>query len=62
LQALKFFANQKHIFEKLVEMSLFSLAKDGGSDNGFSLSSATINFVLQKDGIQHAREMYKRYV
>lgn len=43
-------------------MSLFSLAKDGGSDNGFSLSTAIINFVLQKDGIQHAREIYKRYV
>lgn len=62
LMALKFFANQKHIFEKLVEMSLFSLAKDGGSDNGFSLSSAIFNFVLQKDGIDHAREMYKRFL
>lgn len=60
-QALKFFANHKHIFDKLVELSLVSLAKDGGSDNGFSLSSAIVNFVLQKDGVQRAREIYKRY-
>lgn len=62
MQALKFFANQKHYFEKLVEISLISVAKDVGSEYGFSLPSAIINFVLQKDGIQHAREMYKRYV
>lgn len=62
LQALKFFANQKRFFDKLVEISLASLARDGGSENGFSLSSAIVNFVLQKDGVQHAREMYKQYV
>lgn len=62
LQALKFFANQKRFFDKLVEISLVSLARDGGSENGFSLSSAIVNFVLQKDGVQQAREMYKQYV
>lgn len=62
LQVLKFFANQKRFFDKLVEISLASLARDGGSENGFSLSSAIVNFVLQKDGVQHAREMYKQYV
>ncbi|KAJ0017649.1 hypothetical protein Pint_09885 [Pistacia integerrima] len=62
LMALKFFANQKHYFEKLVEISLISVAKDVGSEYGFSLPSAIINFVLQKDGIQHAREMYKRFL
>ncbi|RVW46023.1 U3 small nucleolar RNA-associated protein 6-like [Vitis vinifera] len=60
--ALKFFSNHKHFFDKLVDISLVSLAKDGGSENGFCLSSAIVNFVLQKDGIQSAREMYKRYV
>lgn len=45
-----------------MEISLVLLAKDGGSDVGFSLSSAIVNFVLQKDGIQSAREMYKRCV
>lgn len=45
-----------------MEISLVVLAKDGGSDIGFSLSSAIVNFVLQKNGIQRAREMYKRYV
>lgn len=38
------------------------LAKDGGSDGGFSLSSAIVNYVLQKDGLRSAREMYRRYV
>ncbi|KAA8520095.1 hypothetical protein F0562_014351 [Nyssa sinensis] len=61
LMAFKFFANQRHYFDKLVEISLVSLAKDGGSDNVFSLSSAIVNFVL-RDGIQCAREMYKRFL
>ncbi|GFS29410.1 hypothetical protein Acr_00g0006530 [Actinidia rufa] len=60
--ALKSFSNQKHYFDKLVELSLVSLAKDGGSDDGFSLSSAMVNFVLQKDGIRRARDMYKRFL
>lgn len=60
MQALKLFANQKSYFDKLVEISIGSLIKDGGIDDGFSLSSAIVNFVLQKDGIQQAREMYKR--
>lgn len=42
-------------------MSLGLLAKYGGSDDGFSLSSAIVKIFLQKDGIQSAREMYKRY-
>ncbi|KAK3188409.1 hypothetical protein Dsin_027970 [Dipteronia sinensis] len=62
LMALKLFANQKQYFEKVVDISLISVAKDGGGENGFSLPSAVINFVLQKDGIQHAREMYKRFL
>lgn len=62
LMALKFFSNHKHFFDKLVDISLVSLAKDGGSENGFCLSSAIVNFVLQKDGIQSAREMYKRFL
>uniref|UniRef100_A0A5B6ZWP1 U3 small nucleolar RNA-associated protein 6 n=1 Tax=Davidia involucrata TaxID=16924 RepID=A0A5B6ZWP1_DAVIN len=62
LMAFKFFANQRHYFDKLVEISLVSLAKEGGSDKGFSLSSAIVNLVLQKDGIQCAREMYKRFL
>lgn len=62
LMALKFFANQKNYFDKLVEISVRSLAKDGGSEHGFSLSAAIVNFVLQKDGVPHAREMYKRFI
>ncbi|XVE87758.1 hypothetical protein DITRI_Ditri19aG0013400 [Diplodiscus trichospermus] len=61
MMALKFFANQKY-FEKLIELSLKSVAKYGGSENGFSLSSAIVNFILQKDGLEHAREVYKRFL
>lgn len=45
-----------------MEISVASLAGGSGSENGFSLSSAIINFILQKDGIQQARYIYKRYV
>ncbi|KAK9227687.1 hypothetical protein WN943_012742 [Citrus x changshan-huyou] len=62
LMALKFFMNQKHYFDKLVEIALISVAKDGGGESGFSLPSAIINLVIQKDGIQQAREMYKRFL
>ncbi|KAG6695304.1 hypothetical protein I3842_09G091200 [Carya illinoinensis] len=62
LMALKFFANHKHIFDKLVEMSLVSLARNGGSEDGFSLSAAIVNYVLPKDGIQCAREIYKQFL
>ncbi|GLT83306.1 hypothetical protein SLE2022_016010 [Rubroshorea leprosula] len=58
----KLFSNQRKYFEKLVEISLISVAKDGGSENGFSLPSAVVNFVLQKGGLQHARETYKRFL
>ncbi|KAJ4703888.1 U3 small nucleolar RNA-associated protein 6-like [Melia azedarach] len=60
--ALKFFINKKSYFEKLVEISLISVAKDGGGEYGFSLPSAIINIVLQKEGIQQAREMLKRFL
>lgn len=62
LQGLKYFANQRHHLDKLVETSFLLLAKDGGSDSGFSLSSAIVNFVLQRDGVKPAREIYRRWV
>ncbi|XAR69929.1 hypothetical protein NMG60_11001702 [Bertholletia excelsa] len=62
LMALKFFLNQKHYFDRLVELSLVSLTKDGGSDDGFSLSTAIVNLVLQQDGVQSARDAYKRFL
>ncbi|KAM1875558.1 hypothetical protein FF1_043000 [Malus domestica] len=61
VMALKFFASQKHYFDMLVEVAVASLIKYRGSDEGFSLSSIIVNFVLQKDGIAHARVMYKRF-
>ncbi|ESW25959.1 hypothetical protein PHAVU_003G080200 [Phaseolus vulgaris] len=62
LKVLKFYANQRQYFDKLVEISVVTLVRDGGSENGFSLSSAIVSFVLQKDGIQQARDMYKRFL
>ncbi|CAM8908887.1 unnamed protein product [Rhodiola kirilowii] len=62
LLAIKFFANKKSYFDKLVEVSLYSLAKGSGNGNEFSLSSTIVNFILQKDGIQQARKMYKRFL
>ncbi|KAK1422588.1 hypothetical protein QVD17_17873 [Tagetes erecta] len=62
LMGLKYFSNHKHYLDKLVDISLSSLIRDGGSDDRFSLSSAIVNFVLQKNGIQSARDMYKRFL
>lgn len=60
LQALRHFANQKNYFEELVEIAFVSLAKNSCKESGFSPSSAIINFVLQKEGIERARDIYKR--
>lgn len=62
LRALKFYASHRRYFDKLVEISVLSLARDGGSESGFSLSSAIVSFILQKDGIHKARDIYKRYL
>lgn len=62
LMALKYFSTHKQLFDKLVKTSMTLLAKDGGSDDGFSLSSAIVNFVLQRDGLGSARELYKRFL
>ncbi|KAG4929206.1 hypothetical protein AAZX31_17G011900 [Glycine max] len=62
LKALKFYANQRRYFDKLVEISVVTLVRDGGSENGFSLSSAIVSFILQKDGIQKTRDIYKRFL
>lgn len=59
-QALKFFGDQNQYFDKLVEIAFVALVKDGVSETKFSLSSAIVNFVLLKDGVERAREMYKR--
>ncbi|XP_027088032.1 uncharacterized protein [Coffea arabica] len=58
--AFKYFAHHQHYFDKLVETSVVALTKFGGSDNGFSLGSTVVNHVLQRDGVQRAREIYKR--
>ncbi|KAM3339692.1 U3 small nucleolar RNA-associated protein 6 isoform X1 [Capsicum galapagoense] len=62
LMALKYFSTHKKFFHKLVEISMISLAKYGGSDDGFSLSATIVNFVLQSNGFESARELYKRFL
>ncbi|KAK4254752.1 hypothetical protein QN277_010087 [Acacia crassicarpa] len=62
VMALKLYANGRPYFDKLLEISVTTLARDGGSENGFSLSSVIVNFILQKDGIQQARKIYKRFL
>ncbi|KAL2923067.1 U3 small nucleolar RNA-associated protein 6-like protein [Bienertia sinuspersici] len=60
VMALELFTNEKKYFGKLLDLALVSLAKDGGQDDGFSLSAALVNFILMNNGIQQAREFYKR--
>ncbi|XP_058095151.1 uncharacterized protein LOC131240736 [Magnolia sinica] len=62
LMAIKFFANKKEYFDKLVQSFLLLMAKGGGSEVQVSLSSAILNWIFQKDGIKHAREMYRRFL
>ncbi|CAN6901082.1 hypothetical protein Bca4012_093599 [Brassica carinata] len=63
LTAFKIFAQQKKYFDKLVEMSILSVAKgNNGSDPLFSLASVVVKLVLQAKGIHRAREKYKRFV
>ncbi|KAF8031576.1 hypothetical protein BT93_D0713 [Corymbia citriodora subsp. variegata] len=62
LVALKVFGNQNQYFDKLVEIAFVALAKNGASESEFSLSSVIVNFVLQKDGVERAREMYRRFL
>ncbi|XP_030533419.1 U3 small nucleolar RNA-associated protein 6 homolog [Rhodamnia argentea] len=62
LVALKVFSNQNQYFDKLVEIAFVALAKNGARESEFSLSSVIVNFVLQKDGVERAREMYRRFL
>lgn len=60
-QAMKLFFHDKVYFEKLVKCAMLSLSLAGGSDSGASVSSAIVGWYLQRDGMKHARKMYKRY-
>lgn len=62
MQAFKFYESKRRYFDKLVEISFRPLARDGGSESGFSLSSTIVGFILEKDGIHKARDIYNRYV
>lgn len=43
-----------------MEIAFISLVKNGGNEDGFPVSSAMVKFVLEKDGIEHARKIYKK--
>lgn len=58
--AMKLFSHDKVCFEKLVKCAMLSLSLAGGSDSGASVSSAIVGWYLQRDGVKHARKMYKR--
>ncbi|KAI3948872.1 hypothetical protein MKX01_022286 [Papaver californicum] len=58
--AIKFFSNQPKYLKKLVETFLAFLTKE--NEGHVPLSSAIVNYVLQKDGLQRAREVYKRFL
>jgi len=58
---MKLFFHDKVWFEKLVKTAMLSLSLAGGSDSGASVSSAIVGWHLQRDGMKHARKMYKRY-
>ncbi|EER95733.1 U3 small nucleolar RNA-associated protein 6 homolog [Sorghum bicolor] len=60
--AMKLFFHDKVFFEKLVKISTLSLSLAGGSDSGASVSSAIVGWYLQRDGMKHARKMYKRFL
>ncbi|VVA98647.1 unnamed protein product [Arabis nemorensis] len=62
LTAFKFFAHQRTYFDKLVEMSILSVAKGNASDHVFSLASAVVKFVLETKGSHSARKTYKRFL
>ncbi|XP_075486834.1 uncharacterized protein LOC142526370 [Primulina tabacum] len=62
VMGLKYLANQRHYFDKLVDTAVLLLAKYGGTDCGFSLSSTIVNYILQRDGVDRARIMYKRFL
>ncbi|KAL0798352.1 hypothetical protein Bca101_053527 [Brassica carinata] len=63
LMAFKFFAEQRKYFDKLVEMSILSVAKgNNGSEPVFSLASLVLKLVHQAKGIHSAREIYKRFL
>lgn len=46
--------------DKLVQ--IFMALTTRYTEGQFSVSSVLVNLTLQRDGIQRAREMYKRYV
>ncbi|RAL44912.1 unnamed protein product [Cuscuta campestris] len=62
LMALKHFSSHKKFFDKLLDTSVALLAANGGKDDGISLSSTIVNYVVQKDGLRSARELYRRFM
>ncbi|KAL8130159.1 hypothetical protein V2J09_019314 [Rumex salicifolius] len=62
LMALKSFGSNNTYLHCLMEISIATLTRDGGSDDGFSLSSTFVKSVFEMNGIKEARDLYKRYL
>lgn len=62
IMAIKVFSGDKDHFDTLVRSLIRALAGGGCGKSGCLVSSAIVNGVLQRDGIQSAREMYKRFL
>lgn len=62
LTTLKSYGINEDCFNELVEVSIAALTRDGGSNDGFSLSSEFVKSVFQMGGIEGARHLYKRYL
>lgn len=58
--AIKYFSNNKEYFEKLVQNFMIFMARGGGTESNSSVAFAIVNWVLERHGIQHAREIYNR--
>lgn len=58
--AIKFFSVHREYLDKLVQ--IFMALTIRYTEGEFSVSSALVNLTLQRDGIQRAREMYKRFL
>ncbi|KAG0483958.1 hypothetical protein HPP92_012042 [Vanilla planifolia] len=59
--AMKLFSSDKVYFKKLVKILEGALVLHSGN-HGSSISSAILDRVLQIDGMQHARNIYRRFI
>lgn len=59
-QAVEVLAGHERLFGSLLQTLETALASEGGQQAGGEVASALINWVLQAEGFQRAREIYTR--